>query len=134
MRKQIRAQEEAIIGAQHLKEQTDHMICDYEKMRGDYNHQMQVNNDMQMNLNVNQAGRRRAEDELFKTQKELEEARLQARDAQASDSREIVSLQSRVRELETSLARVEHENRTNLEQLGLAHKDATQYKEMVEVL
>ena len=67
MRKQIRAQEEAIIGAQHLKEQTDHMICDYEKMRGDYNHQMQVNNDMQMNLNVNQAGRRRAEDELFKT-------------------------------------------------------------------
>ena len=43
------------------------MICDYEKMRGDYNHQMQVNNDMQMNLNVNQAGRRRAEDELFKT-------------------------------------------------------------------
>jgi len=37
MRKQIRAQDDAIIGAQHLKEHTDRMIVDYEKLKGDLN-------------------------------------------------------------------------------------------------
>lgn len=38
-----------------------------------------------------------------------------AREREATDQREIVGLQSRVRELESNLARVEHDNRTNLE-------------------
>ena len=29
------------------------MITDYEKIRGDYNHQIGINNDLQANLNVN---------------------------------------------------------------------------------
>ena len=33
MRQQIRAQDEAIVGAQILKEQTDRMIVDYEKIK-----------------------------------------------------------------------------------------------------
>ena len=35
MRRQLRAQEEAIMQAQSLKEQTDHMIQDYERTKGE---------------------------------------------------------------------------------------------------
>ena len=46
MRKQMRAQEEAILGAQQLKVQTDHMIVDYEKIKHDLNYNVGKNSDL----------------------------------------------------------------------------------------
>ena len=73
MRKQMRAQEEAIIGAQQLKVQTDHMIVDYERLKQDLNFNHGKNSDLTQNLNANVVGRRKAEDELFRLAKEFED-------------------------------------------------------------
>ena len=48
---------------------------------------------------------------------------MESADARAADSREIVTNQSKVRELRDRLELVEAENRQNLEALGVASKD-----------
>ena len=40
MRNQIRVQEEAIIGAQHLREKTDQMMSEYDKLKEDMTFQL----------------------------------------------------------------------------------------------
>ena len=51
MRRQLRAQEEAIMQAQSLKEQTDHMIQDYERTKGELTFQIQKNEEINRELN-----------------------------------------------------------------------------------
>ena len=99
MRKQLRAQEDAIVGAQHLKEQTDRMMVDYEKMREELNFTVNKNQDLTQNLNINITGRRKAEDDLLRTVREFDEFKQRAKDNEAGDDREIALLKSKVQEL-----------------------------------
>ena len=62
MRARITAQEDAIAVAQHLKEQTDRMIVDYEQVKSDLGYQGKRTEELQKDLSVNVAGRRRAEE------------------------------------------------------------------------
>ena len=62
MRGRISAQEDAIAIAQHLKEQTDRMIVDYEQVKSDLGYQGKRSEELQRDLSVNVAGRRQAEE------------------------------------------------------------------------
>ena len=101
------------MGAQHLKEHTDHMIVDYEKLKEDLNYQLGKNADLTHNLNVNANGRRKAEDDLLRLTKDFDEFKSQAMNTKANDSREIGLMQSRLRELQSKVDSLEAENRRN---------------------
>ena len=62
LRARVSAQEDAIAVAQHLKEQTDRMIVDYEQVRNDLGYRDKRTEELQKDLSVNVAGRRRAEE------------------------------------------------------------------------
>ena len=62
MRGRISAQEDAIAVAQHLKEQTDRMIVDYEQVKNDLGYHGKRTEELQKDLTVNVAGRRHAEE------------------------------------------------------------------------
>ena len=83
MRARISAQEDAIAVAQHLKEQTDRMIADYEQVKNDLGYQGKRTDELQKDLSVNVAGRRRAEEKLVTTRKDLEDLRVRDGQEQA---------------------------------------------------
>ena len=62
-RRQIRAQDDAIVQAQALKEKTDIMLSDYEKIRQDLAYHMQKNEEILKELDHQKAERYKAEDE-----------------------------------------------------------------------
>ena len=62
LRARVSAQEDAIAVAQHLKEQTDRMIVDYEQVKNDLGYQGKRTEELQKDLSVNVAGRRHAEE------------------------------------------------------------------------
>lgn len=132
MRRQIRAQEDAIVGAHHLKEQTDRMMIDYEKIKEELSFTQNKNQDLQQTLNVNMVGRRKAEDDLLKTIKDLDDFKQRSRDAEAGDGRQISHLQSKVQDLQKQVDTLASENRSNMEQLGLANKDVAYWRDLAE--
>ena len=67
--------------------------------------------------------KRRAEDELNRLVKEYDEFKAEARENQTNDGREIVSLQGKLRDVQTRLESVENEKRHCLEQLGATRSD-----------
>ncbi len=75
------------------------MIVDYEKIKHDLNYNLGKNSDLTTQLNGNVAGRRKAEDELFRLAKDFEDLKYQQKETQATDSREIVNLNCRLSEL-----------------------------------
>lgn len=83
---------------------------------------MQKNDDVSTNLSVNMGQRRRAEDELLRLKQEYEDFKQRARDDQANDGREIVTLQNKVKDLQSRLDSSENEKRHSLEQLAVAHQ------------
>ena len=83
MRARISAQEDAIAVAHHLKEQTDRMIADYEQVKNDLGYHGKRSDELQKDLTVNVAGRRRAEEQLVTTRKELEDLRVRDGQEQA---------------------------------------------------
>lgn len=76
------------------------MIVDYEKLKEDLGFHVQKNNDLSGQLGNNMAGRRKAEDEVLRLQREYDDFKNKTRDTQACDSREIVNLQGKVRDLQ----------------------------------
>ena len=80
------------MGAHHLKEQTDRMMVDYEKIKEELTYTQTKNQDLQQNLSVNMAGRRKAEDDLLKTIKDFEDHKQKSRDTEAGDGRQISHL------------------------------------------
>lgn len=62
LRARVSAQEDAIAVAHHLKEQTDRMIVDYEQVKNDLGYRDTRTEELQKDLSVNVAGRRRAEE------------------------------------------------------------------------
>ena len=75
-----------------MREQTDRMIADYEQLKVDLTYHAQKSSDLQSNLGINSENRRRAEDEVLRLNKELDELKMKSRDKEAADSREIGSL------------------------------------------
>ena len=57
------------------------------------------------------SGRRRAEDDLLRVTKDYENLKMESRDTSAANTREIVTGQSKIRELRDRLELVEAENR-----------------------
>ena len=108
------------------------MIVDYEKIKHDLNYNAGKNSDLTQQLNANVAGRRKAEDELFRLAKDYEDLKNMQRETQAGDSREIVNLNCKISELQRKLDAAESDNRKNLEQLGCSHKDVTYWKDIAE--
>lgn len=66
--------------------------------------------------------------------KECEDLKARSRETQINDSHQIIALKGKVNELQGRNDILENENRTNLEQLGVAHMDASKYREMAEML
>lgn len=56
-----------------MREQTDRMMVDYEKMKEECNYTVAKNHDLQQNLNINVNGRRKAEDDLLQSIREFDE-------------------------------------------------------------
>ena len=93
MRARISAQEDAIAVAHHLKEQTDRMIADYEQVKNDLGYHGKRSDELQKDLTGRMpkvsklksiwAGRRRAEEQLVTTRKELEDLRVRDGQEQA---------------------------------------------------
>ena len=52
------------------------MIVDYERIKEELKYNVQRNGDLNANLTINVAGRRRAEDELLRMTKEFEEFKM----------------------------------------------------------
>lgn len=120
------------MGAHHLKEQTDRMMVDYEKIKDELTYTQTKNQDLQQNLSVNMAGRRKAEDDLLKTIKEFEDHKQKSRDTEAGDGRQISHLQSKVQDLQKQVDSLATDNRNNMEQLGLAQKDVAYWRDLAE--
>ena len=76
MRRQMRAQDEAIQGAHHLKKQVDEMILEYEQLKRDKVHHLQKIREQGAELEANVNGRQKAETELEKVRREYEQFRL----------------------------------------------------------
>ena len=89
IRRQLKAQDEAIQGAHHLKEEVDEMINGYERLTKDQAHQVHKNREQAAELSANVNGRRVAEINLENVTKELDELRQGSVDQQANDSRAI---------------------------------------------
>ena len=79
MKHQIRSQEEALDGAYLLKEQTDRMIVDYEKMKADLAFYMKRSAELQSDLEYNVNERRKAEDESLRAVKDLDDLKMKSR-------------------------------------------------------
>lgn len=99
------------------------MVNEFDKLKEDMTFQLQKNDDISNNLSVNMGQRRKAEDELFRLNKEYEDLNVKARENQANDGKEIAALQSKVRDLQSRLDSCENEKRHCLEQLASTHNE-----------
>ena len=73
---QIRVQEDAILQAQGLKDHTDKMIIDYEKVKTDLTYHIQKNEELVRELHQTQQRRQNTESEFESMRREFEQFKI----------------------------------------------------------
>lgn len=122
------------MNAAQLRDQTDRMIADYEKLKADLTYTVERNQDLTGQLDTNVQARRRAEDDLLRIQKDFEEYKVNSNDQQNGLQREVAALTSQSNELRERVDKADSDNRQNLEQLGSAHRETLQWRDLAERL
>lgn len=120
--------------AQSLKEQTDHMITDYERTKGELTFQIQKNEENSRELQFTKEENKKLEDAVRIIENELGQHKATSRDAHAKDTREIVALQQTINEKERDCQNLRSE--VNAKQCGIndAQKETNQWKDVCERL